>query len=131
MSSRRQQQVGDFVRDEISQILMYDMKDPRLGLVSIMRVEMSPDLRYARVFVSVYGDEDERQNTLRALSGAAGYIRRLLAPRIHARHIPELSFRLDRSMEHAESISRALNQILQDEPSPSESDAGDSREPDE
>jgi ribosome-binding factor A len=129
MSSRRQQQVGDFVRDEISQILLYDMKDPRLGLVSLTRVEMSPDLRYARVFVSVYGDEDERQDTLRALSGAAGYIRRLLAPRIHARHIPELSFRLDRSMEHAESISRALNQIQQDERA-TESDAGESRESD-
>jgi ribosome-binding factor A len=111
VSSRRQQQFADFIRDEVSQILMYEMKDPRLGLVSITRVEMSPDLRYARVFVSVYGDEEKRQETLQALTGASGFIRRLLAPRVHARHIPEVSFRIDRSMEHAEAISRTLQNL--------------------
>jgi ribosome-binding factor A len=115
MSSRRRQQVGDLIRDEVSQILTYEMKDPRLGMVSITRVEMSPDLRYATIHASVYGEEEEQSETLHALSGASGYIRRLLAPRLRIRHIPVLSFRLDKSMAHADQIARTLNQIREEE----------------
>lgn len=111
MTSRRQEQVADFLRDEISEIIQREMKDPRLGFASITRVEMSPDLRYAKVYVSVLGSEEDRQATLRALSGAARYIRYLLKPRMHIRHIPEISFRLDRSMEHAEQVARTLAQL--------------------
>lgn len=111
MSSRRRQQVADLIRDEVSEILTYEMKDPRLGMVSITRVEMSPDLRYATLLASVYGNEEEQQETIQALSGASGYIRRLLAPRLRIRHIPSIRFRLDHSMEHAEQITRTLNEI--------------------
>src|SRR5690606_24956840 len=117
MSSRRRQQVGDLIRDEVSEILAYEMKDPRLGMVSITRVEMSPDLRYATVFASVYGEDSEQQATLQALTGASGYIRKLLAPRLRIRHIPVVNFRLDRSMQHAEQIARTLNGIRSDEES--------------
>jgi ribosome-binding factor A len=120
MSSRRRQQVADLIRDEVSEILASEMKDPRLGMVSITRVEMSPDLRYATLLTSVYGDESEQQETMQALSGASGYIRRLLAPRLRIRHIPSIRFRQDHSMEHAEQITRALNDIE----SASESDPG-------
>lgn len=111
MSGRRRQQVGDLIRDEVSEILAAEMKDPRLGLVSITRVEMSPDLRYATLYTSVYGDEAEQEETIQALSGASGFIRRLLAPRLRIRHIPSIRFRLDHSMEHAEQITRTLNEI--------------------
>lgn len=111
MSSRRRVQLADFLRDEISEILQREMKDPRLGLVSVTRVELSPDLRYAKVFVSVLGSEEERQETMKALSGAAGFVRYLLKPRMHVRHVPEVTFRLDRSMEHAEQIQRTLNEL--------------------
>jgi ribosome-binding factor A len=111
MSSRRRQQVGDLIRDEVSEILATEMKDPRLGMVSITRVEMSPDLRYATLNTSVYGSEDEKMETIQALSGASGYIRKLLAPRLRIRHIPSIRFRLDESMEHAEQITRTLNEI--------------------
>jgi ribosome-binding factor A len=111
MSTRRRKQVADLIRDEVSEILATEMKDPRLGMVSITRVEMSPDLRYATLFTSVYGDDEEQQDTLQALSGASGYIRRLLAPRLRIRHIPSIRFRLDHSMEHAEQITRTLNEI--------------------
>jgi ribosome-binding factor A len=111
MSSRRRQQVGDLIRDEVSDILTYEMKDPRLGMVTVTRVDMSPDLRYATIYASVYGDETEQHETLQALSGASGYVRRLLAPRLRIRHIPVLNFRLDHSMEHAEQIARTLSQI--------------------
>jgi ribosome-binding factor A len=129
MSSRRRQQVADLIRDEVSEILTYEMKDPRLGMVSITRVEMSPDLRYATLFTSVYGDEDEQQSTLQALSGASGYIRRLLAPRLRIRHIPTVRFRLDHSMEHAEQITRTLHDIQpSDEPTDGDdTDSGDNQ----
>lgn len=123
MSGRRRQQVADLIRDEVSEILTYEMKDPRLGMVSITQVDMSPDLRYATIYASVYADEAEQQETLRALSGASGFIRRLLAPRLRIRHIPAISFRLDSSMEHAEQITRTLNEIReQEEPGPADAD---------
>lgn len=111
MTSRRQVQLADFLRDEISEILQREMKDPRLGLASITRVELSPDLRYAKVYVSVLGSEEEREETIAALTGAAGFVRHLLKPRMRVRHIPEIRFRLDRSMEHAEAIQRTLREL--------------------
>ncbi|WP_051006623.1 30S ribosome-binding factor RbfA [Nitrolancea hollandica] len=117
MSSRRQEQVAEFLRDEVSEIITREMKDPRLGFVSITRVELSPDLRYAKVFISVFGSEEEREATLRALTGAAGFVRYQLKPRMRIRHIPEISFQLDRSMEHAEEVARTLNKIRRRNPS--------------
>jgi ribosome-binding factor A len=111
MSGRRRERVGDLLRDEVSTIIQREMDDPRLGFVSITRVELSPDLHYARLFVSVFGPEDEQKRTIVALNNAAGFIRRTLAPRLRMRAIPELSFRLDHSMEHAETVARLLKQI--------------------
>jgi ribosome-binding factor A len=128
MSTRRRKQVADLIRDEVSEILATEMKDPRLGMVSITRVEMSPDLRYATLFASVYGDDAEQQDTLQALSGASGFIRRILAPRLRIRHIPSIRFRLDHSMEHAEQITRTLHDIGTS-PVEDESDNDDSDDP--
>src|SRR3989337_2778917 len=104
MSERRQQQVGDLLRDHISEIIQREMRDPRLGFVSITRVEVSADVRMAKVFASVYGDEDEQKDALVALTRAAGFIRRHLGERLEMRFVPEISFRLDRSMQHAETV---------------------------
>lgn len=111
MSDRRQERVADLIRDEVSQIIQHEMDDPRLGLISITHVEMSPDLRYARLFVSVYGPENEQRDALVALNNASSFIRRTLAPRIRMRVLPDISFRLDRSMAHAESIARILREL--------------------
>lgn len=127
MSSRRQEQVAEFLRDEVSEIITREMKDPRLGFVSITRVELSPDLRYAKVFISVFGPEEEREATLRALSGAAGFVRYQLKPRMRIRHIPEISFQLDRSMEHAEEVARTLNKIRRQFPPPAGETSNESR----
>lgn len=121
MTTRRQQQVGEFLREEISAIVQRDLNDPRLGLVSITRVDMSPDLRYAHAHVSVFGSDEEFGNALTALRGASGFIRRQLRPRMRLRHIPEITFESDRSMEYADTITRVLNE-LHDEPSATESD---------
>ncbi|MDQ3548518.1 MAG: 30S ribosome-binding factor RbfA [Chloroflexota bacterium] len=111
MSGRRRERVSDLLRDEVSEIIQREMSDPRLGFVSITRVELSPDLKYARMFISVMGSEEERASSLVALNNASGFIRRLLAPRLRMRVIPEVSFRLDRSMEHAENIARILHDL--------------------
>ena len=128
MSGRRRERVGDLLRDEVSEIIQREMSDPRLGFVSITRVELSPDLKYARMFVSVMGSEEERASSLVALNNASGFIRRQLAPRLHMRVIPDVSFRLDRSMEHAENVARILRDLepeLRAEPDePAASDEG-------
>ena len=111
MSGRRRERVGDLLRDDVMEIIQREMSDPRLGFVSITHVEMSPDMHYARMMVSVFGTQEEQAQTLVALNNAAGFIRRLLAPRLRMRTIPELSFRLDTSMQHAEDVSRILRQL--------------------
>ena len=111
MSSRRQQQVGEFLRVEISEIIHREMKDPRLGIASITRVDVSPDLRYAKALVSVLGTDDEQLDALKALNGASGFIRRTLKPRMRVRHVPEVSFHLDQSMVYAETMTKTLNEI--------------------
>ena len=109
--SRRTQQVGEFLREELTDIIRREVKDPRIGFFSLTRVDVSADIRRARVYVSVLGDEDERVATLAALRSAAGFIRHHLRPRLRMRQIPDLEFRDDRSMEHAEQIGRALRAL--------------------
>ena len=111
MSGRRRRQVGDLLRDEISFLIQRGLKDPRIGFTSITRVDVSPDIRYATVFVSVLGTEEEQSETLVALNSASGFIRHELGPKLTMRNIPIVSFRLDRSMEHAENVARLLREI--------------------
>jgi len=111
MTTRRQQQVSEFLREEVSEIIHREMKDPRLGMASIVRVEISPDLRYARLFVSVLGSRLEQVETLTALNHATGFIRHLLKPRMRIRHVPELVFNEDHSMEHAAEMARTLRSL--------------------
>lgn len=109
--SRRTLQVGEFLREELSEIIRRDVKDPRIGFFSITSVTVSGDLRSAQVSVSVLGTDEERAATLTALRSAAGYVRRQLRPRLRMRQIPELQFRDDRSMEYAENIARTLRSL--------------------
>ena len=109
--SRRTRQVGEFLREELVDIIRREVKDPRVGFMSITHVEMSPDLHIAHVYVSVLGTDEERTGTLKALRSASGFIRHHLKPRLSMRQIPELDFRDDRSMEHAVSIARTLQDL--------------------
>jgi len=109
--SRRTQQVGEFLREELTDIIRREVKDPRIGFFSLTRVDVPTDLRSARVYVSVLGTDEERAATLAALRSAAGFIRHHLRPRLRMRQIPELEFRDDRSMEHADQIGRALRDV--------------------
>jgi ribosome-binding factor A len=85
-------------------------------MISITEVEISPDYHYAKVFVSVLGSEEEHDSTLTALSAAASFIRRELRTRLKSlRHVPELNFKLDRSIENGARLSALLNQVAQEE----------------
>lgn len=109
--SRRTRQVGDLLREELTDIIRTDVKDPRVGFFTITRVDIGPDLRNATAMVSVLGSDEDREETLAALRSASGYIRRQLKPRLRMRQIPEISFADDRSMEHAQEIAVALGQL--------------------
>jgi ribosome-binding factor A len=106
-------QVGAQIREEIMQIIRRDLKDPRIGFVSITQVKMSSDLRSARVRVSVLGDEREQMETLAGLRSAAGHIRRELGRRLeNLRFAPELRFEIDPSIEYSVRISHRLRELL-------------------
>jgi ribosome-binding factor A len=109
--TRRTRQVGELLKEELDEIIRREVKDPRIGFFSITQVEVPPDLRTARVYVSVFGADDDRQATLVALQNASKFIRFHLKPRLRMRQIPELEFRDDRSMEYAQQISQTLREV--------------------
>jgi ribosome-binding factor A len=119
MSGHRAVQVGAQVREEIMQIIRRDLKDPRIGFVSITEVRMSPDLRSARVRVSVLGDDEEARASLAGLRSASGLIRHQLGRRLeNLKFSPDLRFELDPSIEYSVRISKTLREVLpQGEPS--------------
>ena len=103
------------MKTEISDILRRELKDPRLGFVTITDAEVSKDLRHARVYVSVYGDEKQKEQNLAVLQGAAGYIRGEFGRRAFMKVIPEISFKLDTSVEHGARIFELLQQVKPDD----------------
>ncbi len=118
--TRRAERVNDLLREEISEIVLRELKDPRLGgLISITQVEASPDFRHARVFVSIMGTEDERTSSLKALTTATGFIRRELRTRLKSlRSVPEVEFRLDDSIERGARLSALIHQVAEELPPP-------------
>lgn len=109
----RTNRISEEMKKEISDIIQNDIKDPRLPrLVSIVSVNVTRDLRYARVFASVLGSEEEKKNALSALKSAAGYIRREIGQRMQIRYIPELQFELDNSIEHGVYMSKLIKDVM-------------------
>jgi ribosome-binding factor A len=112
----RIERLNSLLRQEISDIIQRQVKDPRLGeFVSVTSVEVSSDLKFAKVNISSLGTEIEKKETLRALSSAAGFIRHELGNRLQARRIPELSFRLDETIEKANRVLRLIDRISEEE----------------
>jgi ribosome-binding factor A len=119
MPSYRTTQVGAQVREEMMRIIQRELKDPRIGFVSITAVRMSPDLRQARVRVSVLGTPEEQKASLKGLISAKGLIRHELGRRLqNLKFSPDLRFELDPSIEYAVHISELLKEVL-----PPESDS--------
>lgn len=107
----RQDQLGDVIAHELSDLMRTRLKDPRVGFASITGVEVSADLRHAKVFVSVMGDEQEQRATLAALEHATGFLRHELAQRLTVRHTPEIVFRLDQSIARGAHVIDLINQV--------------------
>jgi len=110
--TQRQGRVGHLLREEISRIIERELKDPRVdGLITITGVDVTADLRHARVFVSVYGSDDEVRQTLETLDRAAGFIRAELGKVVRLRYLPELEFKRDESIARGARIFELLEQV--------------------
>ncbi len=111
--SRRTVRVNDLLREEISALLLREVKDPRVsrGLVSITEVQVSPDLRRATVYVSHLGTDGERAGVLEGLEKSANFIHRELLHRLRMRNVPELVFRFDPSIERGARLSSLINEV--------------------
>lgn len=107
----RQDKVAEAIRQEASVIIHDKLKDPRLGFVTISRVEIAPDFRFAKIYYSVLGNDDARVKTNEALNSALGYVRKLIAQRLNLKFAPEIAFYEDRSTEYSVRIEEVLNEI--------------------
>lgn len=105
--TRRSERLAGEIRDEVARMVASDLKDPRLGFITVTRVELTSDLRYARVYVGVLG-EDAKGESLAVLKRAAGFVKREIGRRLRVRFAPEIDFRYDRGLEATERVARAL-----------------------
>jgi ribosome-binding factor A len=111
----RLQRVNQLIREEISHLVQRELKDPRLGFVTVTEVDVAKDLRSAKVYVSVLGSDAQWQASLEALESARGFIRNWLLPRLRLRSVPHLTFHPDRSMAHAAHIQTVLEGLRTEE----------------
>ncbi|MDH4178968.1 MAG: 30S ribosome-binding factor RbfA [Armatimonadota bacterium] len=132
MASQRIRRVQNLLRSEISNVVHLKLKDPRVGMITITEVESDADLKHARVFVSVFGNREQRDSALAGLTSGAGFIRSELMKVLHLRPMPVLDFRADQSLARAARTLELLDQISHeqdnDEPRPRPGDRSDSEE---
>ncbi|MCM3587193.1 30S ribosome-binding factor RbfA [Mesobacillus maritimus] len=107
----RVNRVGEQMKKELGDIIGRKIKDPRIGFVTVTDVEVTGDLQQAKVFISVLGDEAQKENTLKALAKAKGFIRTEIGQRIRLRKTPEISFEFDPSLEYGNRIDTLLHQV--------------------
>ena len=113
--STRQERVKELLKIEISDIILRNMRDPRIGFVTITGADVSKDLKYARVYFSVMGDDTQKQESTQVLQKAAGFIRSEFAHRVSMKVIPQITFRMDTSVDHGSRIFELLQQVKNDE----------------
>jgi ribosome-binding factor A len=103
--------VADLVRAAVAELILRELRDPRIGMVTLTEVEMSDDLKHARIFFSVVGEEEVRRRSLQGLQSAAGFIRREVGRRLELRYAPEITFRLDTAPERAQRLAELLQTV--------------------
>lgn len=111
MQGKRTHRLGGQIQQEVSDIISRKVKDPRMGFITVTGVDMSSDLRYATVYISVLGEEGDLERNLKWLASAAGFIRHELGTRLHVKHTPELRFRSDDSTVKGMRIDSILKEI--------------------
>lgn len=112
MAGRRIERLNEQLKRELMEILQTEVRDPRVGPVTITAVETTPDLYHARVYVTSLGSAEEKETSIEGLQAAAAYLRSELGRRLSLRRVPELSFQLDLTLEHAMRIERLLGEVL-------------------
>ncbi|HLV60228.1 MAG TPA: 30S ribosome-binding factor RbfA [Fredinandcohnia sp.] len=115
MSRDRATRVAHHIQEELGRILTRGLKDPRVGFVTITGVELSPDLRHARVYYSVMGTEEEKRQTAEGLDAAKGFLKREVARALSLRYVPELRFLYDDSAERGARIEKLLREVRMQE----------------
>jgi ribosome-binding factor A len=111
MARVRVGRVGEQIKKELSHIIQTDIKDPRVGFLTVTGVDVTNDLSQAKVFLSVLGSDEVKNNAIGALTKATGYIRSELGKRIRLRKVPELIFKIDTSIDYSSKIENLLHQI--------------------
>jgi ribosome-binding factor A len=115
MEGKRSEKVADLIHQEISEMLIKTVKDPRIGFVTITRVTVTEDYRLAKVYFSVAGTQEERERSMKGLNSARGYVRKELGRRIRLRHTPEIVFKFDPSIEYAIHIGEVIRHLSGEE----------------
>jgi ribosome-binding factor A len=107
----RYERVASQIKKEISNILHDDLKDPRIGFITVTRIELSLDLRFAKVYYSVLGNAQQKINTSKGLESATGFIRRLVAQRLNLKFVPKISFKEDDSIEESLRLDEKIKEL--------------------
>lgn len=108
---RRSEKVQVELRREISRILQEDLKDPRIGFITVTRIDLTGDLRHAKVYFSILGDEAKQESSVEGIESAKGYIRKLIGDRLKLKYVPELSFKLDKSEEYSIELEKTFERL--------------------
>ena len=111
MSRGRPQKVADLIQRELSELIRLEVRDPRVGMLTITSVDVSPDLSHAKVFITIL-EKDKLEDTLQGLQRAAGYLRSQLAKRMKLYTTPELRFAYDESVERGDHLSRLIDSVI-------------------
>lgn len=112
-TSIKNTRINGEVQKELSRIISYEIKDPRIAaMTSVTSVDVTPDLKECKVYISVFGDDQAKQDTIAGLTSASGYIRRQLASGLNLRNTPELTFLLDESIEYAINMSKKIDDVI-------------------
>ncbi|CAM2890769.1 30S ribosome-binding factor RbfA [Paenibacillus sediminis] len=115
MAKIRTGRVGEQIKKELSQLIQTELKDPRIGFITVTGVDVTNDLSQAKVYLSVFGDDEQKENSLKGLEKAKGFLRSELGKRILLRHTPELIFKFDESIEYGSRIEKLLGEIQQED----------------
>ncbi|MBU9722700.1 MULTISPECIES: 30S ribosome-binding factor RbfA [Bacillaceae] len=114
MSNVRANRVGEQIKKELTDIIQREIKDPRIGFITVTAVEVTGDLQQATAYITVYGEDDQRSKTLEGLRKAKGFIRSEIGKRIQLRKTPELEFKFDESIERGNRIEELLRKLNED-----------------
>lgn len=112
MSSRRNERLAEFVKQEVSKIILYELNDPRISFVTVTKVEITPDLKNAKVYISILGEDNTRKKTLRAIEHAKGFIQAKVGAQLQIRNTPILTFRLDETLQKSLHISKLIDEAV-------------------